>query len=100
MSDVIEVSYTGDLLARRCRRAWAYEKRAGFHPYEVVQAMEGRLVHHAMEWLTRQHQEALGRHRHATRAELRAQLEHYFRVLWAGGTRTRFASNRRRSTGS
>jgi hypothetical protein len=93
MSDVIEVSYTGDLLAhRRCRRAWAYEKRAGFHPYEVVQAMEGRLVHHAMEWLTRQHQEALGRRRHATEAELRAQLEHYFRVLWARGIRTTFAS--------
>jgi hypothetical protein len=31
MSDVIEVSYTGDLLAhRRCARAWAYEKYAGF----------------------------------------------------------------------
>jgi hypothetical protein len=46
-----------------------YEKRAGFHPYEVVQAMEGRLVHHAMEWLTRQHQEALDRRRHAGAAE-------------------------------
>jgi hypothetical protein len=93
MSDVIEVSYTGDLLAhRRCRRAWAYEKRAGFHPYEVVQAMEGRLVHHAMEWLTRQHQEALGRRRHATESELRSQMEHYFRVLWARGIRTTFAS--------
>src|SRR6266516_3503163 len=93
MSDVIEVSYTGDLLAhRRCRRAWAYEKRAGFHPYEVVQAMEGRLVHHAMEWLTRQHQEAFGRRRHVTEAELRSQMEHYFRVLWARGIRTAFAS--------
>jgi len=91
MSDVIEVSYTGDLLAhRRCRRAWAYEKRAGFHPYEVVQAMEGRLVHHAMEWLTRQYREVLGRH--ATADELRAQMEHYFRVLWARGIRTAFAS--------
>ena len=91
MSDVIEVSYTGDLLAhRRCRRAWAYEKRAGFHPYEVVQAMEGRLVHHAMEWLTRQHQEVLGRH--ATADELRTQMEHFFRVLWARGIRTAFAS--------
>lgn len=91
MSDVIEVSYTGDLLAhRRCRRAWAYEKRAGFHPYEVVQAMEGRLVHHAMEWLTRQYQEVLGRH--ATADELRTQMEHYFRVLWARGIRTAFAS--------
>lgn len=91
MSDVIEVSYTGDLLAhRRCRRAWAYEKRANFHPYEVVQAMEGRLVHHAMEWLTRQYQEVLGRH--ATAEELRGQMEHYFRVLWARGIRTAFAS--------
>jgi hypothetical protein len=91
MSDVIEVSYTGDLLAhRRCRRAWAYEKRAGFHPYEVVQAMEGRLVHHAMEWLTRQYQDVLGRH--ATADELQAQMEHYFRVLWARGIRTAFAS--------
>lgn len=93
MSDIIEVSYTGDLLAhRRCRRAWAYEKRAGFHPYEVVQAMEGRLVHHAMEWLTRQYQELLGRH--ATAEELRAQMEHYFRVLWARGIRTAFASKK------
>ena len=91
MSDVIEVSYTGDLLAhRRCRRAWAYEKRAGFHPYEVVQAMEGRLVHHAMEWLTRQYQDVLGRH--ATADELRTQMEHFFRVLWARGIRTAFAS--------
>ena len=91
MSDVIEVSYTGDLLAhRRCRRAWAYEKRAGFHPYEVVQAMEGRLVHHAMEWLTRQYQDVLGRH--AVADELRTQMEHYFRVLWARGIRTAFAS--------
>lgn len=41
MSDVIEVSYTGDLLAhRRCARSWAYEKYTGFQPYEQVQAME------------------------------------------------------------
>lgn len=93
MSDVIEVSYTGDLLAhRRCRRAWAYEKRAGFHPYEVVQAMEGRLVHHAMEWLTRHYQETTGRNRHASEAELRVQMDHYFRVLWARGIRTAFTS--------
>ena len=93
MSDVIEVSYTGDLLAhRRCRRAWAYEKRVGFHPYEVVQAMEGRLIHHAMEWLTRQYQEVL--HRHATAEELRIQIEYYFRVLWARGIRTTFASKK------
>ena len=52
--------------------------------------MEGRLVHHAMEWLTRQYQEVLGRH--ATADELRTQMEHYFRVLWARGIRTAFAS--------
>ena len=76
MSDVIEVSYTGDLLAhRRCRRAWSYEKRAGFHPYEVVQAMEGRLVHHGMEWLTRQHQETLARRaRHRSRTASATRL--------------------------
>lgn len=90
VKDVIEVSYTGDILAhRRCRRAWAYEKRAGFHPYEVVQAMEGRLVHHAMEWLTSQYQL---KGRHASRLELAAQLEYYFRVLWARGIRTAFVS--------
>lgn len=93
MTDVVEVSYTGDLLAhRRCARAWAYEKRAGFQPYEVVQAMEGRLVHHAMEWLTRQYQEALDRRRHVTDQELRRQLDRYFRVLWAKGIRTTFES--------
>jgi hypothetical protein len=95
MTDVIEVSYTGDLLAhRRCGRAWAYEKHAGFHPYEVVQAMEGRLIHHAMEWLTRQYQDTYQRRRHAHAAELRAHLEHYFRVLWARGIRTAFVSKR------
>jgi hypothetical protein len=86
MSDVIEVSYTGDLLAhRRCARAWAYEKYAGFHPYEQVQAMEGRLVHHAMEWLTRFRKE---KGRNASRAELKGQLEHFFRALWARRVRT------------
>src|SRR5580704_1502448 len=93
VTDVIEVSYTGDLLAhRRCARAWAYEKRAGFQPYEVVQAMEGRLVHHAMEWLTRQYQEELDRRRHVTDEELRRQLDRYFKVLWARGIRTTFES--------
>jgi hypothetical protein len=93
VTDVIEVSYTGDLLAhRRCARAWAYEKRAGFQPYEVVQAMEGRLVHHAMEWLTRQYQEALDRRRHVTDEELRRQLDRHFKVLWARGIRTTFES--------
>ena len=90
MNDVIELSYTGDLLAhRRCARAWAYEKHAGFNPYEQVQAMEGRLVHHAMEWLTRRYAE---QRKHAALSELRAQLEHHFRVLWARGVRTAFES--------
>jgi hypothetical protein len=93
MPDVIEVSYTGDLLAhRRCRRAWAYEKRVGFLPYEAVQAMEGRLVHHGMQWLTRQFHEINGRQRHATADELRTQLDRHFRVLWARGIKTAFAS--------
>ncbi|HXJ23749.1 MAG TPA: PD-(D/E)XK nuclease family protein [Polyangia bacterium] len=93
MADVIEVSYTGDLLAhRRCARAWAYGKQAGFYPYEQVQAMEGRLVHHAMEWLTRQYVEVHQRKRHATPTELEEQLLRYFRVLWARGIRTSFES--------
>ena len=90
MNDVIEVSYTGDILAhRRCPRSWAYEKQAGFHPYEQIQAMEGRLIHHAMEWLTRAY---TGSGRHADVADLRAQIEKYFRVLWARGIRTAFTS--------
>lgn len=89
-TDVIEVSYTGDLLAhRRCARAWAYEKYVGFHPYERVQAMEGRLVHHSMEWMTRHYAET---RKHATVDELRAQLEKHFRVLWARGIRTAFTT--------
>lgn len=95
MSDIIEVSYTGDLLAhRRCPRSWAYEKHVGLHPYEQVQAMEGHLVHHSMEWLTiqyRRHAED-GTPRHATRGELTAQLDRYAKVLHARGIRTRFAS--------
>lgn len=90
MNDVIEVSYTGDLLAhRRCPRAWVYEKYAGFHPYEQVQAMEGRLLHHAMEWLTNFRRKE---QRHANRNELEGQLNHYFRVLWARGVRTAFTN--------
>lgn len=90
MGDVIEVSYTGDLLGhRRCPRAWAFEKQAGFHPYEQVQAMEGRLIHHAMEWLTREHRRTGN---HPDSDALRAQLTKYFRVLWARGMRTTFAS--------
>jgi DNA helicase II / ATP-dependent DNA helicase PcrA len=90
VGDVIEVSYTGDLLAhRRCPRSWCYEKYAGFHPYEQVQAMEGRLIHHAMEWLARTYRE---KGSHSSVSELRSQLEKYFRVLWARGFRTTFAS--------
>jgi PD-(D/E)XK nuclease superfamily len=92
MGDVIQVSYTGDLLGhRRCPRAWAYEKQAGFHPYEQVQAMEGRLIHHAMEWLTRAFLES---GQHPTADALREQLQRYFRVLWARGIRTTFASKK------
>ena len=44
MNEVIEVSYTGDLLAhRRCPRAWAYEKHVGFVPYEQVQLQHRRV---------------------------------------------------------
>lgn len=90
MNDVIEVSYTGDLLAhRRCPRAWAYEKHAGFVPYEQVQAMEGRLLHHGMEWLSRRYASAGVL---ASRDELRAQLEHFYRVLRSRGITTAFAS--------
>src|SRR5690242_15501786 len=90
MSEIIEVSYTGDILAhRRCARAWAYEKKAQFHPYEQVQAMEGRLLHHAMEWLTRRYAETGA---HATRDDLDRQLDSYFRVLWARGIKTAFTS--------
>jgi PD-(D/E)XK nuclease superfamily len=90
MGDVIEVSYTGDLLAhRRCPRSWCYEKYAGFHPYEQVQAMEGRLIHHAMEWLARKYRET---RRHPTSEEFRQQLEKHFRVLWARGFRTAFST--------
>lgn len=90
MRDVLNVSYTGDLLAhRRCPRAWAYENHAQFHPYEQVQAMEGRLIHHAMDWLTRQYREG---GTHPSRAELEYQLNRYFRILWARGIRTTFQS--------
>ena len=90
MNDVIEVSYTGDLLAhRRCPRAWAYENYAQFQPYEQVQAMEGRLVHHAMEWLAREYRQ-IGKHPSVT--EFRKQLEHHFHVLWTRGIKTAFVS--------
>ena len=90
MSDVIEVSYTGDLLAhRRCPRAWAYEKHAGFVPYEQVQAMEGRLLHHAMEWMSRRYRED---GKLVPREEVLDQLEHFYRVLRSRGITTSFAS--------
>jgi hypothetical protein len=90
MSDIIEVSYTGDLLAhRRCPRAWAYEKHAGFVPYEQVQAMEGRLLHHAMEWMSRRYRE---NHELVTREQLREQLERFYLVLRSRGITTAFAS--------
>jgi hypothetical protein len=56
---------------------------------ERIQAMEGRLVHHAMEWLTRFRKE---NGRNASRAELKDQLDRFFRVLWARGVRTAFMS--------
>jgi len=90
VSDVIEVSYTGDLLAhRRCPRAWAYEKHAGFIPYEQVQAMEGRLLHHAMEWMSRRYRddETL-----PTREQLLEQLERFYRVLRSRGISTAFTT--------
>lgn len=90
MSNVIEVSYTGDLLAhRRCPRSWCYEKHAGFYPYEQVQAMEGRLIHHAMEWLARRYREV---GQHPSLVELHDQLERYFRILWSRGFRTAFST--------
>src|SRR5437660_8794348 len=90
MTDVIEVSYTGDILAhRRCPRAWAYEKHAGFVPYEQVQAMEGRLLHHAMEWMSRTYQEE---GKLASREEVFEQLDRFYRILRSRGITTSFAS--------
>jgi hypothetical protein len=51
--------------------------------------MEGRLIHHAMEWLARRYQETK---KHPSAAEFREQLERYFRVLWSRGLRTAFSS--------
>jgi DNA helicase-2/ATP-dependent DNA helicase PcrA len=90
MTDVIELSYTGDLLAhRRCPRAWAYEKHAGFVPYEQVQAMEGRLLHHAMEWMSRIYRD---RGELPARDDVRDQLERFYRVLRSRGITTAFAT--------
>ena len=88
--DVIEVSYTGDILAhRRCSRSWAFERHVGFQPYERVQAMEGQLAHHAMEWLTRQYKLTGS---HATAGATRTHLEQFFSILWARGIKTKFAT--------
>ena len=90
MSDVIEVSYTGDILAhRRCPRAWAYEKHIGFVPYEQVQAMEGRLLHHAIEWLSREYRD---HKRLVSRDELLDHLERYYKVLRSRGITTAFTA--------
>ena len=92
MSDVIEVSYTGDLLAhRRCPRAWAYEKHIGISPYEQIQVMEGHLVHHAMEWLAKQWALS-GATAHPSEQALRDQLTSYYRVLHGRGIRAKFTS--------
>lgn len=89
--DVIEVSYTGDILAhRRCSRSWAFEKYVGFRPYEQIQAMEGQLVHHGMEWLTRQYILS-GKQEHATAEATRTHLDQFFSILWARGIKTAFA---------
>lgn len=88
--DVLEISYTGDILShRRCPRAWSYEKIAGFHPYEQVQAMEGRLIHHAMEWLYSQRRDTGAM---PSRDALEHKLTQYYRVLYARGIRTKFTS--------
>jgi hypothetical protein len=88
MSDVVEVSYTGDILAhRRCPRAWAYHRHVGLHPYEQVQAMEGLLAHHAMEWLTIFYRE---NGRHANAEELAKQLMNRYSVLRSRGVRSEF----------
>jgi hypothetical protein len=90
MNDVIEVSYTGDILShRRCGRAWAYEKHARFRQYEQVQAMEGRLTHHAMEWLTRFYQD---QGLHADHVACYQQIDHHAKILAARGIRTTYAS--------
>lgn len=89
MTSFLDVSYTGDILAhRRCPRSWSYERHAKFHPYEQVQALEGRLTHHAMEWLEAQYRESGS---HSTESNLHAQLTKHARVLRSRGIRTRFA---------
>ena len=92
MNEILAISYTGDLLAhRRCPRAWAYSQQAGFHPYEQAQALEGRLIHHSMEWLSEQYREC---HVVPSVDLMRQQLEYRFKVLWARGLKTAFSTKR------
>ena len=51
--------------------------------------MEGRLAHHAMEWLTRRFRETGA---HAVSQDLREQLNRYFSILWARGIKTAFTT--------
>jgi hypothetical protein len=89
MSDVYQVSYTGDILGhRRCPRAWLYERHVGLRPYEQVQAMEGNLAHFAMEWLTK-HYRKHGTYPKAT--ELEQEMLKRFSVLRSRGIRSEFA---------
>lgn len=90
MNEVLAVSYTGDILAhRRCPRAWAYSKQAGFQSYEQAQALEGRLIHHSMEWLVDKFHES---GTVPSIDSMRSQLEYRFSVLWARGLKTAFSS--------
>ena len=87
-TDVLEFSFTGDILAhRRCPRAWTYEKLAGFHPYEQIQAMEGRLIHNAMEWMANEFRRT---NVFPSVESLSSQLNKHWRVLYARGIRTAF----------
>lgn len=89
MSDVYEVSYTGDILAhRRCPRAWLYERHVGLRPYEQVQAMEGNLAHFAMEWLTKYYRKH-GTYPKAT--DLGQEMVKRYSVLRSRGIRSEFA---------
>jgi hypothetical protein len=89
MTDVQEVSYTGDILAhRRCPRAWLYERHVGLQSYEQVQAMEGNLTHFAMEWLTKYYRKH-GSHPNAK--QLEDELLKRYSVLRSRGIRSEFA---------
>lgn len=93
MNEILAVSYTGDLLAhRRCPRAWAYSKLAGFHPYEQAQALEGSLIHGTMEWLVDHYRV---RQLHPSVADAQQYLEARFSILWARGLKTAFSSKKK-----